>query len=564
MESINQQTNLSNKLLFLQSIKEHLQDQIKTAESLQSRIESEKNLKDLLPIELKDIQALKEVEEKIEIQRANFKNVSIFTGIAFVTFKTPYQAQLVKAFFKLSFLDRLKRSYNKKFKKQSKFLFDGQSILVIRAPEPNEILWENLGVSDIFRLKQKVLNFFLTFVVLLLSFVVILLIYYFQSYVAANEHSLFIQYIVSYSGCLFIVIINNLLVLIVTILAKRELHQNYTDYDTSLTQKKTAALFLNSACIYILVALSTNTFFGSNGLIYNIFSVFFSNLILQPIFFLLSPFYLYKIYKQRKLKKNPNAYQITQKQANKIFEGDKFEITVCYSNVLNVMIFSAFYAPLLPMTLVLGIITLIVFYWTFKYILLRRCCIPFFLGKEIGYEAIEIMEFVPLFLAVGDIFFNIIFYQTTGFISYVTLAISIFNFLFPMGWLNKQLMPFEEKKIARLDSPLNTKEYFIARVDFTEEYDRCNPMTQKEATEEWIKFIEKREEKNKGEFDLNKPQTEKVKKRGRTLQPDRIEIKLNPDADIRALKNYSMNVQGYGKEIYRKGKMGGHFLRKKT
>lgn len=545
MKLLHKQTKLSDSLIMLRKLQEEIQrnDPGNTQE-----------LTRLQKIEIKTNEDLKILENQLEINKKTFKTSCVFTGTAFVSFATPFQAQLVKTFFKLSFFERMKRSFDKKFQKESKFLFEGQEIHVFRAPEPDIILWENLGVPINYRIKKMILNGFLTFLSLFLSFLLILGIYNIQISVHDSDESQFIKSVVSYSGCVLIVIINNLLGWIIKFFTQAERHENLTDYDTNLMRKRTAALFLNSAMIYIIVAILSNSFFGSNGLIYNIASVFASNMIMQPLLSLLSPWYLYKQYKIKKMREDPRYYSLPQQQANNLFEASSFDLTFCYASVLNVMLFAAFFAPILPLGLILGIITLIIFYWIFKYILLRRSCMPPFLGKEIAYEAIEIMEFVPLFLGLGDIFFNLIFYSETGFITYVTLGVSIFNFMFPMAWLNKELMPFEEKKKSRLNSPTNSIEYAVARVEFNEEYDRCNPVTEEQATKEWIAFIEKRDDERE-----EKP---KRKGYGMTGKKKHIEKKeeqiheIKIEDEFQQMKNYikttkKKGCRGKGQRVYK-------------
>ena len=369
MNLINQQVELSSKKLTLSSIKSNIKSEL-AADPENTRLM--KDLKSLEKIEINDTEKLKEIEAEIEQQRVNFKTLCIFTQTAFITFQTPYQAQIVKAYFKLSIYDRFKRNFKKTFNQQSNHLFENHAIIVTRAPEPNEILWENLGVSSSYRFSKRIITWILTFFVLLLSFFAILAIYYLQIAFNESDHSGFFKTIVSYTGCFCIVILNNILVLIVTSLTSREKLDNSTEYDISLVEKKTAALFLNSACIYILVAFYNNTFFGTNGLIYNILSVFLSNMFMQPLLYIFSPYHFYKRWKQSKMLKDPKAYPITQQEANILFEGVAFDITVTYSSVLNLMLFAAFYAPLVPLSLIFAIITLIVYYWTFKYLLLRR------------------------------------------------------------------------------------------------------------------------------------------------------------------------------------------------
>ena len=123
-----------------------------------------------------------------------------------------------------------------------------------------------------------------------------------------------------------------------------------------------------------------------------------------------------------------------------------------------------------------------------------------------------------------------------------------------MAWLNKQLMPFEEKKKARLESPSNIVEFSVARLEFTEEYDRSNPVTQLQAKKQWIDFIERRN-MNGSEFDGEKNEQVKrggfgvsYKKPNRTNRESvREDIDLNSGSEFMGLTSYatrSTNTKG--------------------
>lgn len=54
-----------------------------------------------------------------------------------------------------------------------------------------------------------------------------------------------------------------------------------------------------------------------------------------------------------------------------IFEGPPVDMSIKYSNVLKIMYVSTFFANLLPTCLIVGIIALLLVYWSDKYLLLR-------------------------------------------------------------------------------------------------------------------------------------------------------------------------------------------------
>ena len=95
-------------------------------------------------------------------------------------------------------------------------------------------------------------------------------------------------------------------------------------------------------------------------------------------------------------------------------------------------------------------------------------------------------------MALGDVLFNIIFYDEPNGWSITALCICFINFALPMTYINRKIFTLDEKHKIQSESPDYTKEYNIARVQFTFEYDRLNPITQKKAVEDWVKFIEKK------------------------------------------------------------------------
>ena len=58
--------------------------------------------------------------------------------------------------------------------------FEGKTLYVSRAPEPNDIFWENLGFSHRYRFKKKVVTLMITMVVLAFCFSITFSISYFQ------------------------------------------------------------------------------------------------------------------------------------------------------------------------------------------------------------------------------------------------------------------------------------------------------------------------------------------------------------------------------------------------
>ena len=199
------------------------------------------------------------------------------------------------------------------------------------------------------------------------------------------------------------------------------------------------------------------------------------------------------------------------------------------------MLFSAFYAPLEPFVVLFGIITLCIYYWIFKVLLVRRSSIPVELGKKIAYDMIEVAEYIPLAMALGDVLFNVKFYHYANPWSITACCLCFVNFVVPMSWVNKQIFNLDEKHRLITESADYRRNFFTARNNFTFEYDRLNPITQKKAVEEWVTFVESKESSSSPTLDasqkkdfaknlfttLKKANTEDVKeeeKEGKTEQ----------------------------------------------
>lgn len=52
-------------------------------------------------------------------------------------------------------------------------LFKGNDLYIERAPEPNDIIWDNLGYSDSFKLKRRTITNLLTLCLLIICFGII-------------------------------------------------------------------------------------------------------------------------------------------------------------------------------------------------------------------------------------------------------------------------------------------------------------------------------------------------------------------------------------------------------
>lgn len=117
--------------------------------------------------------------EKIQNFKQEMQNEKGMNGMtcgdAFVTFSTQMSTQEILGRYEFSSL----RKYTNLFKQwiccdktlnDNKLHFRDALLYVKRAPEPNDVIWENLGFSLFFRFKRRVFTNFATLIVLAICF----------------------------------------------------------------------------------------------------------------------------------------------------------------------------------------------------------------------------------------------------------------------------------------------------------------------------------------------------------------------------------------------------------
>ena len=443
---------------------------------------------------------IKTILQNIKEEKKNFKDKCQFTGTAFITFDSPEESRKVKKLFEMGMWEQILIYLKKSVHIDSDLLFKGQILQVRRAPEPDDVLWENLGVSWEVKMKKRLMTTFATVSILVMSFVIILIISYFQTFIQRNQlvQGLMLTMVNSCGACLTVVI-NYCLNFSIERFTRLEKHSTLTNYHSALAEKKIVAVFFNTALIYILISFYFRNFVGKNGLVENLLYIYFSNMSITICLQFFDPFYMLKLYSRRKLEQDPEKSGLTQAEANALYEGPTQNIPFLFSSVVNMVLFTSFYGSLVPFGAIIGMVTLASFYWTYKYLLLRRSSVPNLLGKAMAYEMIEYAEFAPFLFALGDIIFVQIFYNEVKTINLIALGLSCINFITPMKLVNKKLMRVKEKQIFYDTNEEYKKTYKEVRREIPLEFDRCNPVTKRKATEEWVSFIENRQSRGQKE-----------------------------------------------------------------
>ncbi|EGR31304.1 hypothetical protein IMG5_113410 [Ichthyophthirius multifiliis] len=455
-------------------------------------------------------------EKELQIQKQRHK----FKGIAFISFKTNIQKELV---LKHNKLDQIKRFQNyfqggRSQQYSSSIYFYDRHLYIEQAPEPNDIDWEYIHCSTIEKIKARIISLMYLLMLTTLTFTVIASISYYQSLMIehAYEESLEnnqsldnnpqIDKVVglSYFISMIIVLFNKFIVpVIVHHIIEYEKWSNKTKQNASFATKLTLVLFTNTALITFSVEIILfHNYYGiGGGMIYSEFWVFVLNAFVPPLAWIIDPWSIIKNFKRNQELKKDNKSMLTQKEANmqyffiyifqnlqSLMEFPDYSMGKRYADIMKTMWFTFFYSPVIPMGTLWSIIGVTLYYYTDKYNLIYRRTVKENIGKQLTIDMIELLEYCLVFhtvfflkkkiiiqfiLQFGNFFFKKQLFDDLDTKSIIFFSVSIIICFLPKELINEKLFPIKEVE--------QENQYFDYNLLFDTDYDRENPVLRKQA-----------------------------------------------------------------------------------
>lgn len=157
-----------------------------------------------------------------------------------------------------------------------------------RAPEPSDIYWENLAITNFQRNVRVTLTFIATFILVGACFGILYGISIANDKLQKQDDPnsgkvKFLSFL-----CSFVVIaINIMLLSVVRILSVKERHETHTGYNLSVAFKLALVRFINTAIVPTVVNAASDGWFTSGGLVSVYFSIMISMSVTTPITFFL-------------------------------------------------------------------------------------------------------------------------------------------------------------------------------------------------------------------------------------------------------------------------------------
>ena len=469
-----------------------------------------------------------ELQEKIDKLVEDSKNNTLkyFGGAAFVTFDSIKEQELY-----LRNLPNNSIEYFIKFLRDIVYLFcsccvnkSSENIYYLKrnvkfeaAPEPEDIIFENLETKPIIKIMRTFLVYLISFLICGISFIIIVILNKLQEYF--NNKNIVILYIISLIISTFTSGIDFTFQIILEFLTKQEKPSSWTDFYLSYSVKLTIFSFFNSAVLPLFSELFFNKSDGYEILINNMIIKFLTNSFFTPLMWTLNFNYYMKKIKICFINKHIEEVQndkniidkknyfhkyslccffdlenITQKELNNLYELPSMNVSMKYSYIFKTLLMSFLYIPIFPLRVIISLFGFLLGYALEKYNFGNRYKKPEMLNRQIVQFYVDYFIVVLFIYGVGDYIFLSRVYDSKAW-SLVNIIVFGVAIIIPYHhFLSKDYIKFNE-------SLLHNKKYDEAYLSFNTDYERANPMTKKEGN---IRYYTKLKDKgiiNQSEYD---------------------------------------------------------------
>ena len=233
------------------------------------------------------------------------------------------------------------------------------------AREPSDLLWENIGVSNMEVNVRSSLSWVAAGVVCSILFGILLAMKGDQARQKAGKSvgGDYVDAAISTVASMVIVVLNMALPRVMKASCSVEVHKSVTDKQNSMMTKLSIVRFFNTAILTFLLTPSGNVL--SSRTITDVQSILIADLTIPAMSRLVDVYNLVMRY-------GVGRSAATQTQLNQYFSGTEWKLAERYTDVSKTIFVCLFYGAILPSGYAICAITFLVTYLTDKYLLLRR------------------------------------------------------------------------------------------------------------------------------------------------------------------------------------------------
>jgi hypothetical protein len=446
--------------------------------------------------------SLGELEEKLKIAEDNISNYKgklgtnvrayPFTGIAFVIFNHQSDVTKVIQHYKISRINRIFRFIAYKIWRWRKIIqgdqyFGANRLYAHRAPEPTDILWENLNIKTYVKFKYSVYVYLATFVLLSISFLIHFFINQLKDSIendaAGGNNTSSVPYngirFLAFLLSLLVVLVNFLLGKIIRLFSSYQKLGTYSEYHLTVATQLSIGMFINTGIVPLVINNSKQNWFNASGLVVDVFFNTIGISFISPLTYALDPMYIFKWWQRRRAEKKQQKANISQHKLNTLYEGAVLDMAQRYSNLMLLFMITVFYTPLIPITPFITGWGALIEYWIEKYMLLNVHNRPETLGS---FMPNLVASSLPPFMIIYGVSNYIFLRQLKGsnLVGLISIIIPAICMFFPFRLLARKWV--EDVKRSEKQT------YNLNMLDFNFDYDRENPVTDEQAT---MKYLEK-------------------------------------------------------------------------
>ena len=302
------------------------------------------------------------------------------------------------------------------FQRSEVFTFHGKFLTLHQAPDPNEIIVDNVGFSNIKRFLISFLLFLLGLCFLMFSYFILIGLNFDGTNDSALTHSVE-KYLPGVLTLVFSKIIKESFLFLSTSV-KFQTRSEYERYclkfilvcqfilSIANTFLKVLLMEVLANIIYLMTD-SGLSFLDLLDIFIHYYTPILAMMTFIPLVHLLNFHLFYKFYQRYRMEKNPNKIMVTQEKCNFIYENPELKIIEFYLDYNYIYVLEVFMWPIFPLWIGFSIVHFGLLYCVFKWVLLKRSKINKQHSQSTFYDLIKVTKNGPFLYSFSLFFLNL-------------------------------------------------------------------------------------------------------------------------------------------------------------
>jgi len=350
---------------------------------------------------------LSEIEKEVQAEHGN-KN-EYCTGYGIVIFRQAHMARRIIEWYNPPVSEVLWQFLSCSGPPSITIGGKGVNVGVEKAPEPEDVIWENFEVTPMERLCRAIRSNIGCFLVLGLSFFIIVSIEgaklnYREDNITSDSHS-DTNFILTMNilGGATVAFLNFVLRYTIEVSTTWEQAKTRTAYSQSLMRKLIPSYCVNTVFVWFTVYNRREKWYDPGDLAESSFYIAVFNIV---------PHFLLVTQVVEMVTRNINPWNNvktchTQSELNRLFTPPKLDLAEAYAAMIKTVAIGVFFGPGLPILYPITALSLTIFFWAWKYALVKVFARPPAFSTTIAPRA-RMWVMIILFIQIGTSYW---FYQ---------------------------------------------------------------------------------------------------------------------------------------------------------